>query len=510
MPRTKNDASKVGADDLVALGATAADVNGLPREELPPLQHTGRPARPLTDLGNAERFVRQHGENVRFVHDWKCWFIWDGRRWGRDPGDTVARLMEQTVKALWTEATSASSADERELLLKHARRSESEAGIRHALELAKSYLPVWPEELDANPWLLNCLNGTLELRTLTLRQPRREDYLTKLTAAPYVPDEWNVMWEMFIESAIPDAGARAYAQRFAGYCLTGLTSEEVFVFCRGPAGAGKSTYIEALRRTWGAYGTTADFSTFVATKKAGGGPQEEIARLAGARLVTSVETRDGQRFAEGLVKLLTGGDTVAARRMYERTFEFIPQFKLLFGSNYRLQADASDDGLWRRLRELPFPTARPRREDRDGTLKAVLTDPSQAGAAILAWAARGLADYLANALGEPATVMQATAAYRREQEPLARFVADCCVLSPTASVPAQRLRDEYDNWCRSQGIKHPLAGKAWGEALKALGCVQRRTRDARFWDGIDLNLFDSTPLGREPGDDDPALIGDRR
>jgi putative DNA primase/helicase len=319
------------------------------------------------------------------------------------------------------------------------------------------------------------------------------------------------MWEMFIESAIPDAGARAYAQRFAGYCLTGLTSEEVFVFCRGPAGAGKSTYIEALRRTWGDYGTTADFSTFVATKKAGGGPQEEIARLAGARLVTSVETRDGQRFAEGLVKLLTGGDTVAARRMYERTFEFVPQFKLLFGSNYRLQADASDEGLWRRLRELPFPTARPRREDRDDTLKAVLTDPAQAGAAILAWAARGLADYLANRLGEPASVMQATAAYRREQEPLTDFVADCCVLSPTAAVPAQRLRDEYESWARHQGQPHLLQGRAWGEALRALGCAKkRRTGGAVWWEGIDIVLSESGGPIREPGDDDPALFGDRR
>src|SRR3989442_8375864 len=288
--RTKKAKARVGADDyIVAHGATAADVDGLPRDELPSAERSERPARPLTELGNAERFVQQHGELVRYAYDWNAWLIWDRRRWVRDPGDAAARLMKQTVKALWLEAAHARTAEERDQLLKHARRSEGEAGIRHALELAKSDLAVRPADLDADPWLLNCPNGTLELRTQTLRPHRREDYLTKLTRAPYEPEAWHVMWEMFLQAAIPDEGARAYAQRFAGYCLTGSTREEIFVFGRGPAGAGKSTFTEALRRTWGDYATTADFGTFLA-KKASDGPREEIARLVGARLVTAIET----------------------------------------------------------------------------------------------------------------------------------------------------------------------------------------------------------------------------
>jgi putative DNA primase/helicase len=368
------------------------------------------------------------------------------------------------------------------------------------LTLAQAELAIKPEDLDADPWLLNCPNGTLELRTGHLRPHRREDFLTKLTAAAYDAEARSPVWEKFLEEALPDERAREYAQRFAGYCLTGSTREEVFVFARGPAGGGKSTFLEGLRRMWGDYATSADFTSFL-VKKPGDGPREDLARLAGARLVTSVETRDGQRLAEGLVKLLTGGDTIAARRLYERTFEFAPAFKLLLASNFRPRASHDDDGLWRRLRELPFPTARPRRQDRDDSVKTAITDPTQTGAAILAWAVEGCAAWLEHGLGEPETVMHATEAYRRSQEPLADFVADCCRLGPDLSVPVTRLREEYETWCKSEGIKHPILGKSWGDALKALGCKNRRTPTTRFWDGIDVRLIES-PGPREPGEDE--------
>jgi putative DNA primase/helicase len=405
-------------------------------------------ADPLTDVGNAGRFVEQHGPRFRYCYAWKAWLHFDGARWNRDAGDAAIRSAKETARAWFAEAAQAPEETRRKALAKWAIYANSEPGIRRMLTLAQAELAIAPGQLDVDPWLLNCPNGTLELRTGHLRAPRREDFLTKLTAAPYDPAAHSAVWDTFLEAALPDEGARDYAQRYAGYCLTGSTREEVFAFCRGPAGGGKSTFTEGLRRAWGDYATSADFTSFLA-KKPHDGPREDVARLAGARLVTSVETRDGQQLAEGLVKLLTGGDTVAARRLYERTFEFVPQFKLLLASNYRPRANADDDGLWRRLRELPFPTARPRREDRDDAVKAAIIDPMQTGAAILAWAVEGCARWLADGLGEPEAVMQASAAYRKSMEPLADFIADCCHLGARLSVPATRLREEYETARRS-------------------------------------------------------------
>jgi P4 family phage/plasmid primase-like protien len=497
--------ARIAAGELVTGGPTLAEtLRGDGGRVVATLKRwlglQGAPDDPLTDVTNSARFVEQHAADFRFCYAWGCWLQWDGKRWRRDAGDAAVRAAKETARRWFAEAAAATDEGRRKTLARWAVYANSEPGIRRMLTLAQAELAVRPEELDADPWLFNCQNGTLELRTGHLRPHRREDLITRIAAAPYDPAARSAVWDSFIESALPDEGAREFAQKYAGYALTGSTREEVFVFCRGPAGAGKSTFTEGLRRTWGDYAASADFSTFLA-RKPGDGPREDIARLAGVRLVTSVETRDGQRLAEGLVKLLTGGDTVTARRLYERSFEFQPAFKLLLASNYRPRAAADDDGLWRRLRELPFPTARPRREDRDESVKAIITDPAQTGAAILAWAVEGCVRWLAEGLGEPEAVMQATAAYRRSQEPLADFVADRCQLGPDLSVPAYRLREEYEEWAKANGIRHPLAGRAWGEALRALGCSSRHTQQGTIWRGIDLRLIDA-PVA-EPGEDDP-------
>jgi putative DNA primase/helicase len=196
---------------------------------------------------------------------------------------------------------------------------------------------------------------------------------------------------------LPTPALRTFVQRVAGYCLTGDTSDEKFFFAHGPTGGGKSTLLGALRRTWGNYATTADFSTFTVHRHQDR-PREDIARLHGSRLVVSVEVTDGTRLAEGLVKTLTGGDHVAARFLYERTFEFLPQFKLCIAANNRPTVRDDDDAMWRRLVEIPFPQSLPR-EERDPSVKATLMDPSIAGPAILAWAVEGAASWFVDGLG---------------------------------------------------------------------------------------------------------------
>ena len=446
-------------------------------------------AEPCTDVTNAARFVAQHGLDFRYCYQWKTWLRYDGQVWRRDAGDAVMRAAKVTARTWFTSAGQATTEDQRQALVKWAIYANSEPGLRRMLLVARSELAIPPQQFDADPWLLNCPNGTLELRTQHLRPHRHEDYCTKIAAAPYDPDANSDVWNTFLEAALPEEVARTYAQRYAGYSLTGSTREEVFVFVRGPAGGGKSTYTEALRATWGDYATAASFTSFLVQGHEG--PREDLARLAGARLVISVETRDGQRLAEGLVKLLTGGDMVTARRLYENSFEFLPQFKLLLASNYRPKASAEDDGLWRRLRELPFPVSRPKRDDRDVTIKATLTDPAQCGAAILAWAVKGCQDWLEHGLEEPDVVMQATAAYRGSQEPLADFVEDRCTLDKELSVDTDVLRSNYEDWCREVGIKKPVSGRRWGAALRALGCTPCRTNVQRLWKGIGITPPDA-------------------
>jgi putative DNA primase/helicase len=466
------------------------------------VEDTERPT--TTDSGNAIRFARQHGEDVRFCWAWNAWLAWDDKRWARDPGDGVVARAKDTARRIYTEAAQETDADRRKAIGAWATRSESEPGIRRMLELAKSEpgIPVTPGELDRDVFLLNTPSGTLETRTLALRPHSREDLITRITAAPYSSGARHAVFEAYLDRVLPDEAVRAFVQRAAGYCITGSTAEEVLFFGHGPMASGKSTMLKALRMVFGDYATTADFASF--TERRADGPKEDIARLAGARLVVSVEVKDGTRIAEGLVKWLTGGDNITARRLYEQSFEFIPQFKLMLAANHRPKARDDDDAFWRRIIEIPFTESIPESE-RDPAVKATLCDPAQAGPAILAWAAEGAAAWFQGGLAIPEAVRHATQAYRQDMDPLAPFLAACCVLEVEASITAGELRAAYDAWVKEEGIRHPLGGQAWGERLRARGCTPaRRQGGVREWRGIRLRgLLDPDPEPQAGGENPP-------
>ncbi len=453
-----------------------------------------------TDAGNAIRFARQHGAVARYCYEWQSWLLWTGTHWQRETGGNAMRLAKQTARAIYREAALEAGEDARRRLHAWATRSESEPSLRRMLLLAQSELPVKAAQFDANPFVVNCPNGTLELQTLHLRPHRREDFLTKVTAAPYQAGARHPTWEAFLARGLPDEGSRAYVQRAAGYFLTGSTIEEKLFLIHGPTAGGKSTLLGALRRTLGDYATTADFSTFT-ERRVDGGPREDLARLHGARLVVSAEVTDGTPLAQGLLKTWTGGDLVVARRLYQESFEFVPQCKLVIAANERPRARHDDEAFWRRVVEIPFGASIPAAE-RDPDVKAFLTDPTQAGTPILAWMAEGAAEWFAHRLGSAPEIDTATASYRAEEDPLAGFFEDVCVLDPAGELSARMLRQAYEEWCRDQGIRFPLSARKLAARIEARGCRSRRAAGGtRLWQGIRL---------RTPSDAGDASDGDSR
>src|SRR5215208_3150622 len=208
----------------------------------------------LTDLGNAERFVARHGEDVRYCYPWGKWPVWTGPRWEPDTSGRVHRLAKETVRGIYREAAAAEDEGRRKALAQHATRSEAESKIKAMLELAKSEVPISPNELDSDPWLLNVENGTVDLRTGALRKHRREDLITKLAPIEYDPDAHTPGWHATLERVLPNLEIRAFFKRLCGYALTGDTSEHVLAMLYGTGANGKSTVLNALLETVGDYG----------------------------------------------------------------------------------------------------------------------------------------------------------------------------------------------------------------------------------------------------------------
>ena len=443
-----------------------------------------------TDYGNAERLVARHGAQLRYCHPLGIWLVWDGRRWQRDATAEVVRRAKDTVRSILQEAASEPDSNERKLLVQHQQRSEGDSRISAMLHSAESEpgVPVMPADLDADPWALNCLNGTVDLRTGQLRPHRPEDLLTKLVPIEYDPEAQLEKWDRFVVDVTggdPEVGG--FLQRAIGYTATGLTNEEVLFFVHGPAAAGKSTFMEAVKAALGDYAKTADFETFLARNNVGG-PREDVARLAGARMVVSVEVDEGKRLAEGLVKVITGGDTVTARMLYKDAFEFRPAFALWLVANHAPRVRDNDEAMWRRILRVPFEHVVPP-ERRDRALKATLRDPAKAGPAVLAWAVRGAVEWHRKGLAVPKVIELATDSYRADMDPLRDFLADCCVVHPQAFAAGGDLRSAYEEWARGQGAR-PIGAREFGERLEAMGCAKSARRQGgptrRGWSGIGL------------------------
>jgi putative DNA primase/helicase len=435
----------------------------------------------VTDLGNARRLIHRHGRNLRYCWLWRKWLVWDGKRWVKDDTGEVYRLAKETVSSIYQEAAAAPNDETRKELGKHATRSEAGARIKEMVDLARSDVPVVPDELDASPDLLNTESGTIDLRTGELREHRREDLITKIAPTKYRPDAAAPTWEAFLERVLPGENLRAFVQRAVGYSATGDTSEQCMFINHGGGANGKSTFQEALSAALGDYAMRTPTEMLLA-RRADGVPND-VARLKGARLVSASETEDGRRLAESRIKDLTGQDTITARFMKAEWFDFAPTHKLWLSTNHKPEIRGTDAAIWRRIRLVPWTVTIPPAEQ-DKKLPIALR---QELAGILAWVVRGCLQWRRQGLHAPNEVRKATGEYRAEMDVLAGFLAECCELDTGHWEYAKDLYECYKRWCDENG-ERPEPQRKFGGRLGERGFQRDRggSRGAGIWRGVRL------------------------
>lgn len=431
-----------------------------------------------TDMGNAERLEAQFGRRIRYVHQQKKWLIWDGARWA-DNDPVVIQMVPEMARLFRAQCQkeieqAKDSGDEGALKYWYMRKTfalntENAARIRACLEVARSLpgLATFPSEYDNDPWLFNVLNGTIDLRSGRLRPHDRGALQRKVAPLEYDPSAKCPVFLKFFREVMPSAGVRKFIRNYIGMCLSGVMEDHIFPVFHGHGNNGKSTFIRLMLDLFGDYAQSLPSETLKA-KQFGGGIPNDIARLAGARLAMALEFPEATRINEDLLKRLTGGDAITARFLNQEFFDFIPSAKFILATNHKPEFRGTDDGVWRRVRLVPWAIHIPEaRVDRKLPEKLREELPG-----ILNWALRGCASWRAEGLCVPPEMEELTQEYREESDIIGMFLEERCVVGPEHSVEATPLYLEFQSFMTDQGMK-PWSQTAFGRAIADRAGIER-------------------------------------
>ena len=415
-------------------------------------------------------FAEGHAGNLRYVAAWGRWLTWDETRWILD--DTLHTY--DRVRGLCREVSAKASA---QLVAAVERLARSDRRIAATAD-----------QWDAGPWLLNTPGGVIDLQTGSLCPHTPSDYMTKITTVAPDGNCPTPTWEAFLDRVTGgDADLVGFLQRMSGYALTGTTQEHALFFLHGTGANGKSTFINAVTAVAGDYHKAAPIETFTASQNER--HPTDLAGLRGARLVTSVETEEGRRWAESKIKALTGGDKIAARFMRQDFFEFTPTFKLVIAGNHKPGLRSVDEAIRRRFHLIPFTVVIPPHE-RD----KILGDRLRAEwPGILAWMIGGCLKWQQHGLAPPPAVQAATANYLDAEDAIAAWLDETGLRDVNAWEATKTLFGSWKTWADNAGERAGTM-KRFVQNLEARGLTPERRTQARGFRGFRIG----TDLYGEP------------
>lgn len=444
------------------------------------------------DSGNSDLLRDEYRNTLRYSFTEKVWYFWNGKKWTPDPGGLIMCCVDETIKKLEKGTEFMRMADSKGGAAHHLAYTRSLRGMDAMEKAARHKLAISAGAMDRDITRFNARNGTISLTNGKLCPHNEFDYSTKLGgcelgSAPDDPErefgEDCPLWRRFLLEIFGyDEELIRFVQKACGYSMTGEISEQCLFFLYGAGRNGKTTFLKVLSDIFGDYAMNIMPQTIMEQRFAGSGaPTPDVARLKGARFVTTVEPNEGERLNEGLIKQLTGGDIITARYLYGKEFEFTPQFKLWIAANNKPVIRGNDLGIWRRIRLIPFSVTIPE-EKADKKLPEKL---KREYPAILRWILEGCMLWRNEGLGTAQKVEESTQEYRMEMDSVATFLEECTSSSPSGRVKASELYSAYRKWCDEAGRLAKNVTKFGVEVAKRY--EKLKNASGNLYAGIELN-----------------------
>lgn len=450
------------------------------------------PIAPLNDIFNARVFAMAHQGEILWVKNKGGWHIWRNIKWEYDQNEEVKNKMIDIFDCMRTRQYEGTP-EMREAWIRHVKGTGQNARLHAALDCAKALLSSRDIVFDNNPFLLNCPNGIVDLKNGMLIPHHPSFYQTKLCEVNYNKDAECPRWQQFLkEIFLGDVGMIHYIQKVIGYALTGSIREECFFILYGTGGNGKSKFIETIAWILKDYATSCESKTILERKNAG--INNDIARLVGTRFVRTSENNKNINLDDSLMKSLTGGDKITARFLHCEHFEFYPNCKIFLSTNHKPGIGGTDDGIWRRIRMVPFDL-----KLKEGEIDFNLGDKLKEEAeGILNWAVEGCLLWQLDGLTPPLKVQRAIDEYKEEEDRIGGFIQDECEIIREGYIPISLFKDKLFLY-----LGHRMGQKTICSYMRQRGFYEpdfaRTTIDGqrvRIFHGLTLKtqrMIDNTP-----------------
>lgn len=428
-----------------------------------------------TDSGNGRLFADVFKDKVRYVPERKKWFCFDGSHWCEDVESLkTMELCKELANALLKHAITITDEHKRTEFLKHCNKWQIRRNRETILKDARSIYPLNMSEFDNNPYLFNCANGTLDLKTMKFREHNASDFLTKLSPVIYDPVATNERFNSFITEVMSgDKDKALFLQKALGYALTGDTKYECMFFLYGATTRnGKGTLMESILGVMGDYGKSVRPETIaVKQNNSSQSPSEDIARLSGLRFANISEPSRGITLNAAQVKSMTGNDTINARYLHENSFDFKPQFKIYVNTNYL--PTITDMTLFSSNRIFIIPFDRHFEPwEQDNSLKTEFAK-AEVQSAILNWLVQGYITLCKDGLNPPSAVTDATKQYCHDSDKIQLFIDDCLEEQFDGEIKTSSVYHAYRNWCGENGY-YPESTRGFYQSLRTKATVKRK------------------------------------
>ena len=463
---------------------------------------------PQSDLGNSQRLRKRFGDDLIYVKG-SGWHGWSVTHWSAENGEALSYIRAHSVAKTITKRETAALFDNGKMinsigLIEGAKdfkkridrlaswgiKSGDINRTRGMLDQAKPYLSKEVKDLNSDPYLMAVNNGTLVLDRkrgrVTIKKSVRGDLITQVSPAQYRPKDDCPIFSKFLQDIIPDPEVRRFLQKWFGYCLTGDISEQCLVFFFGGGANGKSTLVETIGYILGSYDIILGFESLqVNPNKTGAQASPDIADMPGKRFVRASEPDNNVEFSTGLVKGLTGGEKLKARQLHKAFFHFMPSHKIILSGNSKPRVRGNDHGIWRRFHLVPFLV---QIDDKDKDLLLPMKLKNEASG-ILNWMVEGFSMWVKEGLDPPSAVVDATLEYRKENDPIGKFLDDCTAPSPGSRVSAYDLYARYKKWAALD------VQKVWLERAFGLGITEHGIKKTKVSTNyyLDIKIIEEDP-----------------